>query len=62
MVDVDDAITEAAGGFDPRYPLVSADRAAKARGTILRFLAAVPDEACVLELRRAIEEGGDDRP
>jgi hypothetical protein len=69
MLDVAGAIETAAGADDPRLsslhdsPLaVSARRrVAAARNLIRRFLEHVPDDACVLELKRAIEEDGGDR-
>lgn len=63
MCDVADALHATAGAelSGPSHPLFATARAEaraleRTRRTILRFLENVPDELCVYELRRAIED------
>jgi len=58
-LEIEDAIACAAGGYARRdetdAPGAERARIANARALIVRFLESVPDGACVLELREAIE-------
>lgn len=62
MFDVADAIEATAGSEClPSHrnfasPVASARAVERTRRTILRFLENVPDDLCVFELRRAIDE------
>jgi hypothetical protein len=69
VIDIVAAIESAAGADDPRLSLLhdspqavsTRRRVARVRATVRRFLEQVPDEACVLELKRAIDEAANDR-